>query len=155
MIAGAGSAGPRNWRALHAFDWHGLHVDKGTWVLFDLYGTNHHPALWGDPEVFRPERFERRESSGFGYVPHGGGDPYSGHRCPGESVTADLVRSALRRFVEDIAYDVPPQDLTVGQRVRHRERAAGLKRRRPISAPGARPARARVRRCGTAARPFP
>lgn len=103
-------------RALHAFDWHGLHVDKGTWVLFDLYGTNHHPALWGDPEVFRPERFERRESSGFDYVPHGGGDPYSGHRCPGESVTADLVRSALQLFVEDIAYDVPPQDLTVGLR---------------------------------------
>ena len=103
-------------RALHAFDWHGLHVKKGTWVLFDLYGTNHHPALWGDPDVFRPERFERWQSSGFDYVPHGGGDHYSGHRCPGEFVTADLVKSALQLFAGDIAYDVPPQDLTVGLR---------------------------------------
>jgi len=49
-------------------------------------------------------------------VPHGGGDPYSGHRCPGEAVTGDLVRSALQLFSEEIAYDVPPQDLTVSLR---------------------------------------
>ena len=103
-------------RALHAFDWHGMHVKKGTWVLFDLYGTNHHPAIWGDPEVFRPERFDRRQSSGFDFVPHGGGDHYSGHRCPGEFVTGDLVKSALQLFARAIAYDVPPQDLTVGLR---------------------------------------
>jgi fatty-acid peroxygenase len=103
-------------RALHGFDWHGLRVKKGTWVLFDLYGTNHHPVLWGDPDVFRPERFERWQSSGFDLVPHGGGDHYSGHRCPGESVTGDLVKSALQLFAGEIAYDVPPQDLTVGLR---------------------------------------
>jgi len=103
-------------RALHDFEWHGLHVKKGTWVLFDLYGTNHHPAVWGDPGVFRPERFERWQSSGFDFVPHGGGDHYSGHRCPGESVTGDLVKSALQLFAGEIAYDVPPQDLTVSLR---------------------------------------
>ena len=103
-------------RALHDFDWHGLQVRKGTWVLFDLYGTNHHAPLWGDPEVFRPERFERWHSSGFDFVPHGGGDPYSGHRCPGESVTGDLVKSALQLFAGEIAYEVPPQDLRVSLR---------------------------------------
>jgi len=103
-------------RALHDFDWHGLQVKKGTWVLFDLYGTNHHAPLWGDPEVFRPERFERWQSSGFDFVPHGGGDPYSGHRCPGESLTGDLVKSALQLFAHEIAYEVPPQDLTVSLR---------------------------------------
>jgi len=103
-------------RALHDFEWHGLQVKKGTWVLFDLYGTNHHPAVWGDPDVFRPERFERWQSSGFDFVPHGGGDHYSGHRCPGESVTGDLVKSALQLFAGEIAYDVPPQDLTVSLR---------------------------------------
>jgi fatty-acid peroxygenase len=103
-------------RALHDFDWHGLHVKKGTWVLFDLYGTNHHAALWGDPDVFRPERFERWQSSGFDLVPQGGGDHYSGHRCPGEFITGDLVRSALQLFAGEIAYDVPPQDLTVSLR---------------------------------------
>jgi fatty-acid peroxygenase len=66
--------------------------------------------------VFRPERFERRKSSGFDCVPHGGGDPYAGHRCPGEGVTGDLVKSALQLFAGEIAYDVPPQDLTVNLR---------------------------------------
>jgi fatty-acid peroxygenase len=100
-------------RATHDFDWHGLHFPKGTWVLLDLYGTNHHPAIWGDPDNFRPERFERRESSGFDLIPQGGGDYYSGHRCAGEMATIDLVKSALRLLATQIDYDVPPQDLRV------------------------------------------
>jgi fatty-acid peroxygenase len=107
-------------RALHGFEWQGMQVEKGTWVLFDLYGTNHDPALWQDPEAFRPERFggdgRRWQSSGFDLVPQGGGDPYAGHRCPGESVTVDLVKSALQLFAGEVAYDVPPQDLTVSLR---------------------------------------
>jgi fatty-acid peroxygenase len=103
-------------RACHDFDWHGMRVRKNSWVLLDLYGTNHHPAIWGDPEVFRPERFERWESSGFDLVPQGGGDPYAGHRCPGEALTTDLVKSALRLFATEIDYTVPPQDLSVNLR---------------------------------------
>jgi fatty-acid peroxygenase len=100
-------------RATHAFDWHGLHFAKGTWVLLDLYGTNHHPAIWGDPDNFRPERFERWESSGFDLVPQGGGDYYSGHRCAGEMATVELIKSAMRLLATRIHYDVPPQDLRV------------------------------------------
>lgn len=103
-------------RALHDFDWHGMQIAKGTWVLLDLYGTDMHPAIWGDPGVFRPERFERRESSGFDLVPQGGGDPYSGHRCPGESATIDLLKSAAKLFATGIAYEVPPQDLSISLR---------------------------------------
>jgi fatty-acid peroxygenase len=103
-------------RALHAFDWHGMEVKKGTWVLFDLYGTNHHPAIWGDPDVFRPERFERWQSSGYDLVAQGGGDHYAGHRCPGEFATIDLVKSALALFAGEIDYEVPPQDLLVSLR---------------------------------------
>jgi len=100
-------------RACHDFDWHGLHVAKGTWVLLDLYGTDHHPDIWGDPEVFRPERFERWESSGFDLIAQGGGDHYSGHRCPGEFITMDLIKSAVKLFATEIDYDVPPQDLSI------------------------------------------
>ncbi|WP_229217688.1 cytochrome P450 [Massilia forsythiae] len=102
--------------ASHDFDWHGMRIAKGTWVLIDLYGTDHHPASWGDPETFRPERFERWESSGFDLIPQGGGDHYAGHRCPGEFATLDLVKSALRLFATEIDYAVPPQDLTVSLR---------------------------------------
>jgi fatty-acid peroxygenase len=103
-------------RALHAFDWHGMHIAKGTWVLLDLYGTDMHPAIWGDPEVFRPESFARRESSGFDLIPQGGGDHYAGHRCPGEAATLDLVKSAAKLFATEIAYEVPPQDLSIDLR---------------------------------------
>jgi fatty-acid peroxygenase len=82
----------------------------------DLYGTNHDPALWGDPAAFRPERFERRKDSGYDLVPQGGGDHYTGHRCPGEFATIDLVTSALKLFAGAISYEVPPQDLSVSLR---------------------------------------
>jgi fatty-acid peroxygenase len=88
-------------------------VEKGTWVLLDLYGTDHHPDIWGDPEVFRPERFERWQSSGFDLIAQGGGDHYSGHRCPGEFITIDLMKSAVKLFATEIDYDVPPQDLSI------------------------------------------
>jgi fatty-acid peroxygenase len=100
-------------RALHDFDWHGLRIAKGTWVLLDLYGTDMHPAIWGDPGVFRPERFLRYESSGFDLIPQGGGDHYAGHRCPGEAATIDLLKSAAKLFATKIAYEVPPQDLSI------------------------------------------
>jgi fatty-acid peroxygenase len=106
-------------RALHDFEWRGMQVAKGTWVLLDLYGTDHHPDIWDDPEVFRPERFAgsgRREHGSFDLIPQGGGDHYTGHRCPGEFVTVDLVKSALRLFAGEIAYDVPPQDLSISLR---------------------------------------
>jgi len=103
-------------RALHDFDWRDMRFEKGTWVLLDLYGTNHDPAIWGDPGNFRPERFAQREGSGYDLIPQGGGNPYSGHRCPGEASTTDLVTSALRMFAGAIAYEVPPQDLSVSLR---------------------------------------
>lgn len=86
---------------------------RSTWVLLDLYGTDMHPAIWGDPGVFRPERFERHESSGFDLVPQGGGGHYAGHRCPGEAATVDLLKSAAKLFATEIVYEVPPQDLTI------------------------------------------
>ena len=103
-------------RALHDFDWNGMRIKKGTWVLMDLYGTNHDPAIWGDPGVFRPERFDKRESSGYDLVAQGGGDFHANHRCPGEFSTVDIVISALKLFAGAIAYTVPPQDTSVSLR---------------------------------------
>lgn len=53
------------------FDWRGRHFAKGTWVLLNLYGTNCDPRIWGDPEVFRPERFLRWAGSAFNFIPSG------------------------------------------------------------------------------------
>ena len=100
-------------RVLEAFEWNGLRFAKGDWVLLDMYGTNRHPGTWSDGAVFRPDRFRDWKDSGFGLIPQGGGDYASGHRCPGEMLTNELTKSALRLLVTGIDYDVPEQDLEI------------------------------------------
>ena len=100
-------------RANHSFAWQGLQFDKGDWVLLDVYGTNRHASTWLDADLFRPERFEGRPANGFDLIAQGGGDAAQGHRCPGEALTAELTRSALRLLAGEISYTVPEQDLAV------------------------------------------
>lgn len=100
-------------RALASFEWNGLVFDKGDWVLLDMYGTNRHPGTWSDGDAFRPERFKEWQDNGFGLIPQGGGDYAQGHRCPGEMVTGELTKAALRLLAREIDYDVPPQDLAI------------------------------------------
>ncbi len=95
------------------FVWNGLKFPANTRVLLDLYGTNHHPELWNDPESFNPDRFRASIDQEFTFIPHGGGDYLSGHRCAGEQATRRLLSSCLNFFVKKIAYEVPAQDLTV------------------------------------------
>jgi fatty-acid peroxygenase len=100
-------------RVLKEFDWRGIHFAKGTWLLLDLYGTNHDARIWGDPQEFRPERFRDWNGSPFNFIPQGGGDFVHGHRCPGEWITIELVKTALRLLVSGMDYDVPAQDLRI------------------------------------------
>jgi fatty-acid peroxygenase len=100
-------------RVRQAFEWEGHHFAEGTWVLLDLYGTNHDPRIWSDPESFDPERFRRWNGSAFNFIPQGGGDLRSGHRCPGERITIELMKEAVRFLCLEVEYDVPPQDLNI------------------------------------------
>lgn len=99
-------------RVLHAFDWRGMHFAKGTWVLLDVYGTNHDARIWEEPHTFRPERF-RRWSSPSSFIPQGGGDFAHGHRCAGESMTVQALKTSVRLLVSAVEFDVPEQDLRV------------------------------------------
>lgn len=100
-------------RVLQEFDWRGHHFTKGTWVLMDLYGTNHDPRIWGDPDVFRPERFQQWNGSAFNFIPQGGGDVLHNHRCPGEDITIALMKKSIEILTTGIQYEVPAQDLTI------------------------------------------
>lgn len=96
----------------HDFDWHGYHFPAGRRVLLDLYGTNRDPELWKEPDEFRPERFRHWDESSFDFIPQGGGDHYTNHRCAGEWLTIRLMERSLNFIVQHLQYRVPPQDLS-------------------------------------------
>jgi fatty-acid peroxygenase len=73
----------------------GVDVHRGDRVVLDVIGIDHDPAVWADPDEFRPDRFLTREPGAFEMVPQGGGHP-SGHRCPGESIALGLLAETAR-----------------------------------------------------------
>ncbi|AGZ43934.1 CypC protein [Actinoplanes friuliensis DSM 7358] len=104
-------------RAVRDLTWQGQPIPSGTLVLLDLYGQNHDNLLWPDPYRFAPERFLDRHIGAYDLVPQGGGDPRTGHRCPGEQITIALLEALVPRLA-DLDYDVPAQDLEISlQRV--------------------------------------
>lgn len=100
-------------RARHPFGWRGHRFAEGDWALFDLYATNHDPREWGDPGAFRPERFAGRRATPYDLVPQGAGDARTGHRCPGEPITIELLACAARMLAREMTYEVPAQDLSL------------------------------------------
>jgi len=94
------------------FTWKNYDFQKNTLVLLDLYGTNHNSQHWKHPELFWPERFSEWDGSPFDFIPQGGGDYNSGHRCAGEWITIQIMRISLEFLVKKIDYDVPEQDLS-------------------------------------------
>ena len=103
-------------RVRKEFEWRGYRFHAGTKVLLDLYGTNHDSRSWASPGEFRPERFRKWDGSAFDFIPQGGGDHHVNHRCPGEWVTIELMKQALRFLAREIEYEVPEQDLRISLR---------------------------------------
>ncbi|HEX8503953.1 MAG TPA: cytochrome P450 [Hymenobacter sp.] len=99
-------------RVQKKFTWKGYEFPKGTLTLIDIYGTNHDPRVWQEPDTFWPERFENREPTPFDMLPQGGGDYRSGHRCPGEWITLSVLKQAVNFLARCLRYQVPPQDLS-------------------------------------------
>ncbi|WP_407362032.1 cytochrome P450 [Pseudomonas luteola] len=95
------------------FEWKGYPFTKGTRVLLDLYGINHDARIWKDPERFDPERFLTWDENPFGFVTQGGGDHHQNHRCPGEWITIELLKVAVKALTQWMRYDVPSQDLSI------------------------------------------
>lgn len=94
----------------------GRDLKEGDWVMLDLYATNHSGRIWSRPEAFLPQRFRGRTVSLNELVPQGGGYADSGHRCPGEDPTVELMRETVRLLSRAVEYDVPQQDLRISLR---------------------------------------
>jgi fatty-acid peroxygenase len=81
-------------------------------VVLDVYGQNHDETLWGDPYAFRPRRFLERAVGRDELIPQGGGDPATGHRCPGEGLTVGVLETLAAQLAR-MEYTVPDQNLAI------------------------------------------
>jgi fatty-acid peroxygenase len=99
-------------RVKRDFSWKGMAFEADTLALLDLYGTNHDPRSWENPELFNPERFASWNQSPFNFIPQGGGDHFMGHRCAGEWATVAIMEESLDYLVNRLRYEVPEQDLS-------------------------------------------
>jgi fatty-acid peroxygenase len=99
-------------RAVADLTFSGEQIPKGALVLLDLYGQNHDHLLFPKPYEFRPERFTDRPIGEFDLIPQGGGDPRTGHRCPGEQITVALLGTLVQRLAR-LDYYLAPQDLSI------------------------------------------
>jgi fatty-acid peroxygenase len=95
------------------FEWNGYRFPKDTPVLLDLYGTNHDARTWADPHQFQPERFRKWDGNPFNFIPHGGGDHYVNHRCPGEWIAVELLKVEAEFLTKKVSYEVPEQELAI------------------------------------------
>ena len=110
-------------KAVRDLVWDGVDIPEGSMVLLDLYGQNHDPEVWTDPYTFDPQRFIGRVIGEYELVPQGGGDPRSGHRCPGEQITVALLE-AFSVHLARLEHTLPEQDLSISlQRIPARVRS--------------------------------
>ena len=100
-------------RVRKSFEWKGYPFPEGRRVLLDLYGTNHDHRTWETPQEFRPERFRRWNKSAWNFLPQGGGDHYENHRCAGEWITIELMKTAVKHLCRSMTYEVPMQNLQI------------------------------------------
>lgn len=84
------------------FEFEGERVKKGDRILIDILGTNHDPVSWERVDDFDPERFlgvddfEAIET----FIPHGGADVRTGHRCPGEKIAVSSLATTVAALCE-------------------------------------------------------
>jgi cytochrome P450 len=82
-------------RVLEPFQIDGYAIGPDVAVAIDADGLHHNPALYPEPDAFRPERFLDNPPDGYAYLPFGGG----AHRCLG----AALAMLELELAIEAIA----------------------------------------------------
>ena len=100
------SAWTQGRRAVEAFDLDGYHFPAGTLMMFSQWVLHRLPDIWGDPGVFRPERWDPvngQKVPQWAYFPFGGGSricigmPFAQLQIP--LVLATILRHYIPRVM--------------------------------------------------------
>ncbi|KAJ9580644.1 hypothetical protein L9F63_024179 [Diploptera punctata] len=94
-------------RALKDTELQGYNIPKDTMVICNFSGTLMDKEFWGDPEVFRPDRFIDAEGKVVipeQYTPFG----YGKHRCMGETLAKSNVFLFTASLLQNFNFSIPP-----------------------------------------------
>ncbi|KAH0900581.1 hypothetical protein HID58_040084 [Brassica napus] len=84
----------------------GYDVPRGTMVLTNVWAMHRDPMLWEDPELFKPERFEK-EGEAEKLLPFGMGR----RACPGAGLAQRLVSLVLATLVQCFEWERVGEEL--------------------------------------------
>ena len=93
----------------------GYLIPKDSWVVQDIYGTNHDPRTFDQPDDFKVDRFVGRTQAisyeeEYEMIAQGGGDFRKMHRCAGEWITLHTLRVFSDLLINHYQFEVPEQD---------------------------------------------
>ena len=88
-------------------EFEGRTIRAGSMVLYSPWVTQRSPALWPDPEVFRPERWES-DPLPYSFVPFGGGY----RRCIGFALATLELKVTLARLLQRVELALLSDDAT-------------------------------------------
>jgi fatty-acid peroxygenase len=112
----------------------GRRLAAGGRVVLDILGTDTDARSWKRPDDFDPERF--RDVADYealpAFVPHGGADVASGHRCPGEKLAIAGLAAAIATL-SDPRVRILGSGLSVNRRRLPTKPASGARVRRDDS----------------------
>jgi len=96
----------------------GYTIPEDSWVVLDIYGTDHDPRHIENPETFKVDRYvENAENISYEeeytMIAQGGGDFRSMHRCAGEWITLHTLRVLSDHLVNKFDFTIPDQDFEI------------------------------------------
>jgi cytochrome P450 len=86
--------------AIDDFEVLGYRIAGGSTVLYSPYITHRLPEVWGDPEEFRPERWQDGEPVPYSFVPFGGGY----RKCIGFSLATLELQVLAVRLAQQVSW---------------------------------------------------
>ncbi|ARK24097.1 cytochrome P450 [Sporosarcina sp. P37] len=96
----------------------GYLIPKDSWVVLDIYGSNHDERTIASPEQFDVRRYAGRAKDisyeeEYEMIAQGGGKFREMHRCAGEWITLHSLRVFSDHLVNKYEFAVPEQDWTI------------------------------------------